>query len=446
MKRKFLLAVVLLSLVLMVAFAVHVINHRQGVRHLKIAAGSQQGESYRFSQLVAQMVTQDEPRIKIEVIETKGSEENIKLLEENKVQLATAQADIPVLPSARLVSYLFPDMYQLLVTEQSGIQTFSDLRGKRIALPPKGSGQYKSFWFLAEHYGLQPKDLTEFDLSEQAADAAFSSNKVDAVFRVRSPGNQSILSLVQKSRGRLVPVEQAAAIKIKKPEVEVAVIPKGAYQGAPPIPATDLPTVAVQRTLLANEKVDAEIIQKITSTLYERRQNLLTTMPLASYITPPDALKGTGIPIHPGAKAYYDREKPSFLKENSDLVGLLMSIALLLGSWLWELNSLVQRRQKNRADKNNKEIITLIEEIYNTTDLKRIRAIRKELFDMFKFVVDDLDQDRISTDSFQSFTFAWETAIAAVRERESLLLQSHIADINNSQQSTEEQSTEVGKC
>jgi len=78
MKRKFLLAVVLLSLVLIVAFAVHVINDRQGVRHLKIAAGSQQGESYRFSQLMAQMVTQDEPRIKIEVIETKGSEENIK--------------------------------------------------------------------------------------------------------------------------------------------------------------------------------------------------------------------------------------------------------------------------------------------------------------------------------------------------------------------------------
>jgi hypothetical protein len=53
-----------------------------------------------------------------------------------------------------------------------------------------------------------------------------------------------------------------------------------------------------------------------------------------------------------------------------------------IGSWLWELNSLVQRRQKNRADKNNKEIITLIEEIYNSTDLKRIRAIRKELFDI----------------------------------------------------------------
>jgi TRAP-type uncharacterized transport system substrate-binding protein len=112
MKRKFLLAVVLLSLVLIVAFAVHVINQRQGVHRLKIAAGSQQGESYRFSQLVAQMVTQDEPHIKIEVIETKGSEENIKLLEENKVQLATAQADIPVLPSARLVSYLFPDIFR----------------------------------------------------------------------------------------------------------------------------------------------------------------------------------------------------------------------------------------------------------------------------------------------------------------------------------------------
>lgn len=178
-----LLVPIILSVGLIVALTGYVIIQRNRVYQLTIAAGSKEGESYIFSQIMAKVVTLHQPRIKIKVIETQGSEENIKLLEENKVQLATAQADIPALPSARIVSNLFPDMFQLVVKENSGIKDISNLKGKRIGLPPQGSGQYKSFLFLSQHYGIKSNELFAFAVSEKETDAAFRNNQVDGVYR-----------------------------------------------------------------------------------------------------------------------------------------------------------------------------------------------------------------------------------------------------------------------
>lgn len=421
MNKRLILAI-LLSFGLIAALAVYVISDRHRVYRLTIAAGSKQGESYTFIQQMAKIVAQYQPKIQIQVLETKGSEENIELLEQNKAQLALAQADIPTLPSARMVSFLFPDIFQLVVTEKSGIQQVSGLRGKRIGLPPAGGGQYKSFWLLAAHYRLASTEFSYKAISEQEADAAFRNNQVDAVFRVRPPGNKSILELVQNSRGRLVAIDQAAAMKIKQPTFEATFIPKGAYQGDPPIPALDLPTVAVQRTLLANKGVDAQIIQEITRILYEHRQELGTAMPLASYISPPNAVGGTGLPIHPGAQAYYDREKPSFAQENADYLGLLLTLALLLGSWVWGFKTRFEKKRKNKTDSYNQDIIVLIIEIYSSNNLQRLREIRQQLINILKDVVNALDRDQITPESFQSFTFTWEIAIAAVRDRENILI------------------------
>ncbi|WP_446396413.1 TAXI family TRAP transporter solute-binding subunit [Coleofasciculus sp. E1-EBD-02] len=413
---------ILFSLGLIVSLTGYVVIKRNRVHHLTIAAGSKQGESYIFSQAMAQVVAKYNPKIQIEVLETKGSEENIQLLEDQKVQLATAQADIPALPSARIVSKLFPDMFQLVVQANSGIQQVSDLKGKRIGLPPEGGGQYLSFLFVAKHYRLEETDFFAFAVSEKETDEAFRNNQVDAVFRVRPPGNQSILDLVQNRGGRLVPIDQAEAMKIKQPTLDAGFIPKGAYQGSPAIPATDLPTVALPRILLAHQKVDDNLIQEITSILYERRQDLAAVMPEASYISPPSVLVGTILPIHPGAQAYYDREKPSFLQENAEWLGLLLSIALLIGSWVWQLKSQLDKKQKNQGDNYNQEILALMKQIECCQDLGSLEAIRHQLFSKFESVVNALDYDQITPDSFQSFTFTWEAAIAALRDRRSTLM------------------------
>lgn len=360
--RAILSVLVCISLGLFLVLAVHTVIDWNRVYHLTIAAGLRDGESYLFAQTLAEVVARYESKIQIHVLETSGTVDNLDRLQSNQVELAMAQADIPAPPAAQLVSQLFPDVYQLVAAGQSGIQTVPDLKGKRVALPPKDGGQYRSFRFLAEHYGLNPDDPDYMPMpDDDAADTAFLKNRVDAVFHVRPPGNQSILKLVQNNRGRLIAIDQAAAMKLKQPTLEATVIPKGTYQGTPPIPADNQPSVAVQRLLLASKRVNKEVIQKITGVLYERRQDLVAATPLAASISPANTFSGTGLPIHPGAQAYYEREKPSFLEQHAQLIELAVTLAVLLGSGFWQLKLQIEQRQKEKADDYIKEIIALMD-------------------------------------------------------------------------------------
>mgnify|MGYP005844790583 CR=1 FL=1 len=116
---------------------------RNRVQKLVIGAGLEQGESYILAQALKQVLDKQQIGIELEVRDTGGTSESLKLLEQNQVQLAAAQADIPPGDNARLVAILFPDAFQLVVKENSQIQKFTDLKGKRIGLLQKG-GQYQS--------------------------------------------------------------------------------------------------------------------------------------------------------------------------------------------------------------------------------------------------------------------------------------------------------------
>ncbi|AFZ17043.1 TAXI family TRAP transporter solute-binding subunit [Allocoleopsis franciscana] len=358
-----------LTIGLVAAVTWHLV-YRNQVHHLTLVAGNRDGESYILSQAIEKVVEANNPKITIDVKETGGTTENIKLLEAGKAQLATAQADVPAGSSARAVAVLYRDIFQLVVKQKPEINHFSDLKGKRIGLPQTG-GQFRSFIHVAKHYGLKEEDFQFIGANDEDADQAFRQNRVDAVFRVRALGNTSILELVQKHQGRLLSIEQAAAMRIKYPAFEPTIIPQGAYKGSlPSVPVNALPTVAVQRVLLANEKVDKSIIQEITAILDEHRQEIADAIPkefdevkpLVAGISSPSTTGGTGIPTHLGAIAFYERDKPSFIQENADYVGLILTIALLLGSWIWQLKSWIEQGKKDAADLYIKSAIELMKD------------------------------------------------------------------------------------
>ncbi len=66
-------------------------------------------------------------------------------------------------------------------------------------------------------------------------------------------------------------------------------------------------------------------------------------------------------------------------------------------------------------------ILSLIQKIHQANTLDEIDLLQEELFDIFKQVIVDLDEDRIDYDFFQSFTFTWETAMKIAGDREKML-------------------------
>lgn len=420
MQGKVVLPMVVLGLVGVAASAFFLVREHTRIYRLVLASGGSTGEYYAFSQAFAEVVARNHPTIDLEVLETNGSVENMELLKGNAAQLALVQSDTPVQPPVRAVALLFPEMFHLLARADAGIDSVADLRGKRVALMPENSGSYALFWPLAQHYGLTPATMTTLPMPADQAHAALAMGEVDALFRVITLGNPAVAELLQTGAIRLIAIDQVDALRLSLPYLNAQLIPKGAYNGGQPIPTADLPVVAVNALLVAHEDLPPKVVTALTSTLHQHRNELVAIYPRAAMIRL-DSSGDLGLPLHPGAEAFYRQGEPEFLVEYAEPMALLLSVAVLGASGLWQLRSWLLGKQKNRADSYNLEILALIDAIGQVQSLEELSALRKTLFDILKQVVIDLDVDRITSESFESFTFPWEIAHNAIRHQEVVL-------------------------
>jgi uncharacterized protein len=418
-KRKL---IVFLSILLAGMFFIFQIFIHSQFINLTIATGLARGESYQLARSIAEQLIIGGSKVRLQVLATEGADQSLELLQAGRVQLAS----IPILSSGsdsvQLVTYLFNDLFHLVATEKSGIKQIADMKGKRIAIPPKENRADDFFWILLKHYRLSQQDLQIISLSGDASDEAFLNDQVDAVFRLRPAGNKFIQKLVRDGKATIVPINQAAALKIQHPEFGSAILPKGVYQGNVAIPEQDLPTIAVQRILATNSQVSTEAIYELTKAIYENRQVSIARMPLASEISPPNTTAGSLLPVHLGAANYYNRLEPDFLSKNSDLLGLLVTIGLAILSWAWQLKEQFLRAQKNCSDIYNTELIQIMESVNQCNDLDSIYKTQQIMYKEFAAAIDAFDRDLITFESLQSIRFTWDATMHAIKEQESYLL------------------------
>ncbi len=363
------------------------------------------------------------PNTTLDVFETNGSSQNVRLLEAGQVDLATMQADIRADDTVNAVASLYFDAYQLIVKESSDIQGFEDLEGYRVAIGPAGSGQSSAFVFTAEHYGLSSEQLTALPMSEDTANFAMIMGQVDAVFRVRAPGNLSIRELVRDHPMRLVPIQQSDALALRKPTLSSGVIPLGSYRGSPPLPDRDLPTAVLERLLVARADLDTNLVHTLTRTLFERRSDLIALNNLAGFIGAVDSEGRISTPLHPGARRYYDREKPDFWQQNTRLLASLLYVVAILTSAALALRSHFTRRRKVRISKYTMQLMEVAKQARNTESVQTLYELKDGLIHMLHQVVQDLDKDRVSQEEFEHFSFTWQAVDTVVRD--SLALTGH---------------------
>jgi hypothetical protein len=136
----------------------------------------------------------------------------------------------------------------------------------------------------------------------------------------------------------------------------------------------------------------------------------------------PEPQSALGPPLHPGALSFYDKDKPSFLLAHADYVGLILTVGLMAGSWIWELKRWMQRKQKNQADIYSKRVVELISEVQTTNSLSRVDEAWRELLKILAEAVHDLDADKLSEESFNSFRAILQIGMEVTKERRALLM------------------------
>jgi len=420
-------AITLASIVMVIVFAAKLILAQSRVS-VTLATAGQGGEYYEFGEDLKRVINDNQRRIRVETIPTLGSYQNMQLLDDKDVDLAIVQHDTRAKPSVQAVASLFPEMLLLIVDHN--INDICDLKDKRIAVIPNLLGEAGDpndpdsfFHRFIESHGLEGAIDPVKKQSILEARAAFLSNEIDAIILFISVGNKTICELLKQNHrpAQLLSIN-VHAIENWHPYVEEATIYAGACHGNKPIHDKNIPTASVQALLLTRKTVDESIIQSITRILYEHRNKLMAENPRAATIELPNSGENLGIPLHVGAKSYYRREEPGFLVTYSDPLTLFLSLSMLCVSGMWHLRLRLVQLQKNRADKYNLEILNLVEQSRRIQNPYELQEVRQKLLEIFRRVLEDLDRDRISADSFQLFTFPLEVALGSVRHQEWILM------------------------
>jgi TRAP transporter TAXI family solute receptor len=414
-----------LAFVLIVVLAIGgwLIYSQMRTYELSMSTGPKTGQAYAFGVALSKVVAEAEPKIRITMVESAGSVESMQWLQSGKIDLALGQTDADAGSQIRTVAYLYPELFHMAVRVDSGIEVPSDLKGKRVATPSIGSGSYNSFQFVMSHYGLKAEDVTVVPLPAADINGAFLRGEVDAVFRNLPLGETMTRELLSTGAAQLIAFDQIDAMRVPKPYMLGITIPKGTYRAInPTVPAEDLLTLGVQNVLYVNADLPDEIVRSITRVLFEHQNALVALNQQAAFISSPlDYEKMIGPALHPGAQAYYDREKPNFFQQYYNEITFLFMVAPLFGSAFLAVRAQMQAKQKKQVNTYQQKVIDLLVREAETRDLKGLQEIELELKMLLTQVMQDLDEGKFEMEDLQTFSFGWDKAIATVRHHQQVL-------------------------
>lgn len=389
---------------------------------LRIGVEVANAEARDMAHAIADVVHAVHGNIVTQVVETSGAVENARMLTEGKIELALVEANSIIRQNVALVTILYPDLFQLVVRAQSGIESVGGLERHRIALPPVASGQFRAFWSLANHYGVAPERLDAVPMSEAEASKALLEGEVDALFRVAGIRNSQIRQLInQQSDLRLVPIDQGSAMNLRDPAFRASIIPKGAYRGDLPMPPIDLPTLAIDRILVARANLDDGLVRMVTAVLFENRRSLTLRIPLAAFIAQPTIEAGTLIPVHPGALEYYNREQPSLLEEKAEFLALLLSLGVVFVTAGLAVKRRLDESKKSRIEDYAAQLLDVEGDAKASRTIPELNRQKERLTVLLARVVDDMRARRVNAEGLQLFAFVWESVNYTVNDHEEQL-------------------------
>ena len=269
---------------------------------INIATGGTAGTYYPIGGAIAEVLNKNGMNASAQ--STGASVANINMLKDKQVELAIVQNDITYyavngeemfkeggkVENLNAIASLYPETCQFVVREDSGIKDITGLKGKRVAVGAAGSGAEANARQILEAYGLTYDDVDEQFLSFAEGSYALKDGTVDAAFVTAGYPTASVQDIASQNKIRLLPVgdEQIKKLSEKYPFYTKTTVPAGTYQGFD----EEIQTVSVMAILVANEKIDAALGEKLTKAIFDNLDKIAAAHSAGKSISKATALEG----------------------------------------------------------------------------------------------------------------------------------------------------------
>ncbi|OKJ00948.1 TAXI family TRAP transporter solute-binding subunit [Kitasatospora sp. CB01950] len=285
------------------------------------ATGVQRGVYDRYGVLLKESMRSAMPGVKVRLDNSQGSLDNLERVLSGQDDFAIATADSvasftnPQKSQLRAIARLYDDYMQLVVPADSPVHKVSDLRGLRVGVGQQMSGVNLVARRLLEAAGLDPdQDVRSSMLGVGDAADRLRDKDLDAFFWSGGLPTAALTDLSEHTPIRIVPMGELSD-PLHQLEgygmdaYRAATIPADAYPLVEP-QRTPVSTVAVPNLLVTRADVDPALVEAVTRVVIDSRDRIGGQVHAAQLVDLRSAVYTDPLPLHDGAKRYYQSVKP----------------------------------------------------------------------------------------------------------------------------------------
>ena len=281
---------------------------------LNVGTGGESGTYYGYTGILGTVIGQ-KTDVKLTVVATGGSKDNLVSMQDGMYDLATVQSDVMTyayngtnsfadsgkIDGFRVLCALYPETVQIVTTDPE-IKTVADLKGKNVSIGAAGSGVYFNAMDVLGAYGLTESDINPTYQSFGDSADSLKNGQIDAAFIVAGAPTTAITDLATTKDVYLVSLddEHVDQLLASSPYYTKVTIGKDVY-GLD----TDTITVAVSAVVLARDDVSEDAIYKLVADIFDNAASLTDTHAKYAEVSTEFGASVTSVPYHPGAAKYF---------------------------------------------------------------------------------------------------------------------------------------------
>ena len=270
------------------------------------------GAYYPLGQGIASLVTRYADGISMVPIVTRGALENPRLVSEGELEMALTNADLAYFAYLGEGPYeapldilaagaLHPSVLHLIARAGSGVPTFAELRGRRLAIGPAGGPTVTLTDLLLQSYGMTLDDVVPSFLSYSDGFTQLGDGNVDAAFALAGYPAAAVM----QTRA----TQELAFIQVEQPVIEQFVADNPYYypvEIASSVYDTESGStvLAIANVLIVRASESDDAVYEVVQSIYGNLAELRETNAIAAQI---DASRSVELPLplHPGAARYF---------------------------------------------------------------------------------------------------------------------------------------------
>lgn len=263
----------------------------------------------------------EKPRpIKVNAITSAGSGENVNMLKDKEVEMAILQGlfgkmawnGIAIykgkpMKELRSITLLWPNVeHFVIVKDKVKTGTIIDIKGLRFSIGRAGSGTERSGLTIMSGVGMGRNDIKAEYLGYFESSKAMKDKRIEGANLCAGPPVAAVTDLFA-TPGMKVQILEFTDEQLKAINEKTAypgfryIIPANTYPGQ----KKAIKSIAQPNFLAIRADVDADIVYKLTKTIYENLPYLYNIHKATKFMSLKTAINGLPCPLHPGALRYY---------------------------------------------------------------------------------------------------------------------------------------------